>query len=271
MAFVAENLLLRQPLFLFLRVANIPYTMTTLIIDDEQQARTNLKNFITSFCPDFKIKGEADGIETGLEKINSIQPEIVFLDVEMDDGTGFDLLDRVPKIDFEVIFVTGHNDFAIRAFRYSAIDYLLKPLNKAEFMQAVEKVRQKKGEHIDKRLKVMMANIQQPLAEQFVIHTATSIHFVKTLDILRCEGEASYTEVHLTNGERITDSKNIKEYDKFLTDPRFFRVHRSHLINLHSVKTFEKEDGGFLVMADGAEIPVARRRKQALMDKLVNP
>ena len=123
MAFVAENLLLRQPLFLFLRVANIPYTMTTLIIDDEQQARTNLKHFITSFCPDFKIKGEADGIETGLEKINSIQPEIVFLDVEMDDGTGFDLLDRVPKIDFEVIFVTGHNDFAIRAFRYSAIDY----------------------------------------------------------------------------------------------------------------------------------------------------
>ncbi len=237
-----------------------------VIIDDQEKAKNILINIISEFCTNITIAGIADGVESGIEIINKINPDIVILDVEMNDGTGFDLLSKLTNRNFALVFSTGHNDFAIKAFKYNAIDYVLKPVDPDELILAIEKAKQEvdakfKNNAIDNLLQTFKAVNNN---DKLVLKTSTEINIVKISEIIHCEASGSYTKFITENGN-ILVSKNLKEYEEILKDHNFFRSHQSHIVNLNYMLKYVKSDGGRLIMKNGSEIPVAVRKKEALL------
>jgi two-component system LytT family response regulator len=245
--------------------------MKAVIIDDEPGGRETLANFLRLYCKDVELVGEADGVSSGLHLLQNIKesPDIVFLDIQLKDGLSFQILDQLNKMDFEVVFATAFNQFAIKAFNYSAVGYLLKPIDPEELKAAVERVKNGRSPQMKKRLEVLSNHFNNPNTfEKMSISAVDGIYFINIKDIVRCEGEDNYTHIYLASGEKITVSKTIKEYEKLLSPVNFYRVHKSHVVNLNYMMKFVKGEGGYLIMEDGIMIEVSRRRRAAFMEKL---
>ena len=244
--------------------------MLSVIIDDEPKNIRILKNLLENYCPGITIAGEAGNAETAYQVIKKTEPEIVFLDIEMPGANAFDLLDKLMPINFEVIFITAFDNYSLKAFKYAALDYLLKPVNIEELQAAVNKaVAKTQHKTINQQLQMLFQNIQAPKTQlkKMAIPTINGLVFITIEDIMRLEANGNYTTIILKNKERITASKNIKEYEDILPVELFFRVHNSHIINLNCIKTYQKGRGGYVVLDDGTHIEVATRRKDDFLSK----
>lgn len=239
----------------------------TIIIDDESTARNALKNLLSNHCPNIEVLGEADCVKEGLLAIRKFQPDLVFLDVQMPDGTGFDLLEQIGSVNFKVIFASAYDTFAIQAFRFSALDYLQKPIESEKLIEACAKLdTTDRFEILNKKLEVLLSN--KSSFEKIALPTLDGIIFVKIKDIIRCESDNNYTNIFTSNGSKTIVSKTLKDYDEMLTPFRFFRIHKSHLINLAYLSRYKKGEGGFVIMEDGSELEVSRRRKEDFLKEL---
>ena len=244
--------------------------LTALIIDDVAQARATLKQDVADYCPDIQILGEADGVVSGAKLIREKNPQLVFLDIQMQDGSGFDLLEILGDAAPKIIFTTASDAFAIKAFRFSAIDYLLKPIDPDELMAAVEKVKAQPDNHSDSLALLKDAMTAKKAPHRLALNTLDKIHIAEIETIIRCESQGNYTEFFFTNGKKLLVTKTLKEFDKLLSGHGFLRVHQSHLINLEQVKEFVKTDGGYLIMKDGDDVPVSSRKRASVLEAIAD-
>ena len=245
-----------------------------ILVDDEPRARDTLKKIIENYFHEVHILGEAAGVNEAYELINKLKPDAVFLDIEMPDGSGFDLLKLFDTIDFKVLFVTAHEEHALKAIKFSAMDYILKPVNTNELREAIEKVKENMGQEqdIDIKLKSFFANMEtdRKTKKKIVLKTAESIFLVPLENIVRCEADCNYTWVHFNNQPKILISKPLKHFDDMLKDFNFIRVHQSHLVNINHVIRVNKVDSGELVFSDNATVPISARKRKELFDVLDN-
>lgn len=247
--------------------------LRTIVIDDIEKIRKENIALIKASCPTISIIGQADSVDSGIKLIKQLDPDLVFLDVEMPDGTGFDLLQKLSPISFKVIFITGYEDFAIRAFRFSAIDYLLKPLDKKELIEAVKKAEESIGKEIfDLKLNNLFANLERPKnLQKLILKTSDKIYSVNIQDVVNCESDKNYTTFHFVNAPKLVVSVNLKEYETILSPHNFFRTHKSHLINMAYFDHFIKSEGGnTIVMKNKSAIPLSVRKKEEFMVLLDN-
>lgn len=240
-----------------------------IIIDDIEQARITLKKDLQVYASDVEIIGEANGVIEGAKLLKNTKPDILFLDIQMQDGSGFDLLDILKDINFKIIFITASDAHAIKAFRYAAIDYLMKPVDPDELKSALQKYREHQPNENEnyKLLNETLKNTQKP-HERLALHTQDKIHIVNILDIIRCESNVNYTEFHFSNGKKFLVTKTLKEFEDLLNDQGFYRVHQSHLVNTKYIKEFVKTDGGYLIMTDGCNVPVSSRKRPEVVKML---
>jgi len=243
--------------------------MRAVIIDDEQRARTYLRGILEDQFKEVEIVGEANGVAAGKELVESENPDLIFLDVQMQDGTGFDLLAKIDRSKFYVIFVSAYDRFAITAIKFSAVDYLLKPVETVDLGLAIDKISQSKStDEVQQKLDLLLNNINK--IDKIALPSLNGIEFIKLENIIRCESDNNYTNFYLTSGEKIIVSKTLKEYEDMLDNKGFFRTHKSHIINLAYLKKYIKGEGGIAVMEDGSEVTVSRRRKEEFMEVLAN-
>jgi two-component system LytT family response regulator len=248
--------------------------LRAIVIDDIESIRKKNVEIIKANCPNVAVIGQADSVESGINLIKQIIPDIVFLDVEMPDGTGFDLLQKLKPIHFKVIFITGYEDFAIRAFRFSAIDYLLKPLDPTDLIEAVNKAEESLNKEVlELKLNTLFSNLERPKnLQKLVLKTAEKIYSVNIQDIVNCESDKNYTTFNFINSPKLVVSTTLKDYETLLKPFNFFRCHQSHLINLLYFDHFIKSDGGnTIVMKNKSAIPLSTRKKEeflALIDSL---
>lgn len=239
-----------------------------VIVDDEESGRETLRNFLNKYSNGVEIVAEADGVASGIGQIVLHKPDLVFLDVQMQDGTGFDLLSGLSERKFQVVFVTSFDQYALQAFRFSAADYLLKPVDPDQLTEAVEKVRQNiEKKEITSKLDVLVSNINR--LEKIALPAIDGIRFVSIDEVVRCESDDNYTHFFLISGEKILVSKTLKEYETMLEGLRFCRVHKSHLVNLKFVARYVPGDGGYLILEDGSHVDVSRRKKETLLEMLM--
>lgn len=241
-----------------------------VLVDDEQGNRENLQRMIGQYCPEVEIAAVCSSVTEAQKVLTETTPDILFLDIRLGSNTGFSLLESLPEISFEVIFVTAYDSYAIQAIRFSALDYLLKPINPAELVNAVDKatgiIRRKQE---NKRMQNLLSNARiQDKHKKIALSVADKIEFVEINSVIRCESESNYTTFYLKTGEKLVVSKTLKEFDELLTPYHFLRVHQSHLINLEEIKSFIKSDGGYIRMKDGSSIPISRQRRNYVMEVL---
>lgn len=247
--------------------------LRAVIIDDIENIRKKNSTLIKMNCPSVTLIGEADSVASGVKLIKQLSPDLVFLDVEMPDGTGFDLLQKLKPFSFKVIFITGYEDFAVKAFRFSAIDYLLKPLDPDDLIEAVKKAESSLSKEVfDMKLSNLFANLERPKnLQNLILKTADRIYSVNIQDIVNCESDKNYTTFHFINAPKLIVSTNLKEYETLLTPHNFFRTHQSHLINMAYFDHFIKTDGGnTIVMKNKITIPLSVRKKEEFMVLLEN-
>jgi two-component system, LytTR family, response regulator len=238
-----------------------------VIVDDEISVRETIHRMVELYCSHVEIVGEADGVRSGFDTIIRTQPDVVLLDIQLVDGTGFELLQQFSSYHFKIIFVTAHNDYALQALKCSALDYLLKPVDPDDLCAAFEKAKKTlQHDHLYTQLQTLLSNFSATPKEvkNLILKTAESIYVVQISDIIRCESMDNYTQFFLKDGKKLLVSKTLKEYDELLQSCRFFRVHQSHLINLNYLERYDKREGGTLVMKDKSSIPVALRKKDKL-------
>ena len=241
-----------------------------IIVDDEAKSRESLKILLTDFCENAVVLALCQNVDEGIQAISIYEPDVVFLDIQMQRETGFDLLTRVPKIDFEVIFTTAHSEFAIKAFQFSAVDYLLKPIDIQELQRAVNKVEKKTNLNISLRLEQLVQSLKSPQNQinKIALPSADGLIFVKIEEIIYCEASSNYTKFFLNNGRDYLVSRTLREYDDLLTDYNFYRVHNSFLINLNEIKKYVRGDGGYVIMSNDVSVDVSKRKKEGFLKKL---
>jgi two-component system LytT family response regulator len=241
-----------------------------LIIDDELHMRDSLAKLLGKHCPQVAVVGEANGVYSGIKAIQDLQPDLVLLDIQMEDGTGFDLLNSLKTIDFKLIFVTAYDQFAMQAFRFSAVDYLLKPVNPLLLVEAIERATQLMQKHHDLQMQALQENLNNAKSQdkKIILKTTENIYLLTLHDIISCESDNNYTNIYTSDGEKILVSKTLKEYDDLLTCCGFYRVHKSYLINLSHIKRFEKQDGGYIVLTNDMKVPVASRKRDEMLEML---
>lgn len=244
--------------------------LNTIIIDDEKHQQQNIEKMIKLYCNDLNIVAKASSIKTGEEAIRKYRAELVLLDIELGDGTGFELLERLHPIFFKVIFITAFDHYAIKAFRFNALDYLLKPIDPDELCQAAAKA----STTLQKDFNLQLQNLKHYLQPEnknhgkIIIKTFDSLYIVPVQDILYCESDSNYTRFHLTRDRQIMVSTTLKDYEDILADSNFFRVHKSFLVNLKYISRFEKAEGGSVVLEGEVKIPVASRKRDELVHLL---
>lgn len=245
--------------------------MKILIIDNEEDLRSALKNLLLLSDIEHLTIEEADGVQSGLQKIKSFDPDIVFLDIEMNDGTGFDLLNQIQHIDFQLIVTTAHDAYAIRAFKFSAIDFLLKPIDPEELDLSIQKATENLNKNdLKMQLQIMMQQISNntDVNKKIVLNDKRNTYFIKIADILYCEAEGPYTKFYIANESPILVSKSLKDYDEMLSNYGFIRTHHSYLVNAVKIKMLDKKDGGILILDDGNQVPISQRKRDAVLDWL---
>jgi two-component system, LytTR family, response regulator len=244
----------------------------TVLIDDETDSIRVLQKLLETYCPQVEVVGTADGVETGLEVIQATRPDLLFLDIEMTQGNAFDLLNRLQPMTFQIIFVTAFDNYAIRAFKYSAVDYLLKPVDIDELVGAVRRVTERSQQrNIVDQMQVFLENMgNYSLAQQkMAVPTVDGLIFINLREVVRLEAKSSYTQIKLENGEAVMATRTIKDYEDILPETLFCRIHNSHIINLQKIEKYHKGRGGYVVLEDGSEIEVASRRRQEFLRRLL--
>lgn len=242
-----------------------------VIIDDENRTRELIARMIDSFGFDVVTIPEGENVQSGIEAIEKHQPDIVFLDIQMPDGTGFDVIRSIDNKNFEVIFITAHEEFAIKAIKFSALDYLLKPIDTTELKAALEKaldtIEEKKE---PTQFDALQKNIQPTEKRRLVLKTQESVHVVELDQIIRCEADRNYTSFFLKDNKKILVSKTLKDYETLLSAHNFLRVQQSHLINIDYVDRYDKKNGGAVVMKDGSEVPLSPAKRDLFFKRLEN-
>ena len=246
--------------------------MRLLIVDNESNIREGIVHMVAEYCPEITEIIQADGVATGLQQIELKTPDVLLLDVELDDGTGMDLLTSLNKVNFEVIFITAHDKYAVEAFKFSAVDFLTKPIDPSDLRSAIEKVLERKAKNsLAEQIEVLQANMNKlTKGEKIVLKDINSIYFVDVSDIIRCQSDAQYTEFHLVDQKKIVVSRTLKEYEELLTPFGFIRTHHSHLINVKKIVRFDKADGGTLILQNNQQVPISQRKKAAILSLLEN-
>lgn len=239
-----------------------------VIIDDEKDIREINRRLLSDNFPDIELVGEADSVETGVELILNKKPQLVLLDIDIKGGTGFDVLQKVRPYNFTLIFITAFNEFAIKAIKFSALDYILKPVNEHEFCAAIQTACETiEGHKIETQLNNFFEHYEKKTqSKKIVLKTCDSINLVDISDIMYCVSDNSYTTFYIKGKKEIIVSKSIKEFDNLLSAYNFFRPHQSYLVNLNCIDKIDKTDGGSIVLNNKKEIPISHRRKQALLD-----
>lgn len=242
-----------------------------IVIDDENRTRDLIAKMINSFGLDIEAIAAGENVKSGLKAIEEHQPDIVFLDIQMPDGSGFDLLKALPDKNFEVIFITAHEEFAIKAIKFSALDYILKPIDPEELRNAVENALNAMNQKRDEsQFEALQNNISPQQKRRLVLKTQESVHVVDLDQIIRCESDRNYTSFYLTEGRKILVSKTLKEFETLLIGYNFIRVQQSHLINLDYVDRYNKGNGGSVVMRDGSEVPLSPAKREIFFKILEN-
>ena len=240
-----------------------------VIVDDELCFREMIQYLIDDYFPNIRVVAQADNVEEAVCAIEENEPDLVFLDIEIKGGTGFHILQKLKRRDFKLIFITAFNDFAIQAIKFSAIDYILKPINEFEFKAGVERaITDIQKENSKVSVEMLLSNSQERTDKKLVLRTAHELHVVNINEIIRCEADNVYTTFYLESGEKITVSKGLTEYAALLESYHFLRPHQSHLINLNFVKKVDKSDGGVVVLKNNTIVPISMRRKQIIFDAL---
>ncbi len=242
--------------------------LKTIIVDDEAHVRGTLRKFLEKYCPQVKIVNEAGSVSEAHEIINRHNPDLVLLDIQLGDGTGFDLLKNFESPNFKVIFITAHDQYAVQAFKVCAVDFILKPINTLELAEAVKRAQQVVQQELHLKLDALENNLRQDNGpgKKIVIRTLDNIYVIEINTITHCESDGSYTRVFSLEQGGIMTSKPLKEYEEIFSNYGFLRIHRSFLINLSHIKRFEKLEGGYVILADDAKVPVASRKREELME-----
>lgn len=244
-----------------------------IIIEDEKKSRELLENMIRKNCSSVDLLGAAESVSKGVELARQYRPDLIFLDIEMADGTGFDLLKELEDLAFEVIFTTASDKYALKAIKFSALDYLLKPIDVDDLVKAVEKISEKKtaSSAID-NLKFLLQNFKRndDQYHKITLPTGNAYEIVNVKDIIRCEAEGNYTKFFLNGSKKLLVSASLKHYEDLLPENEFIRIHHHHLININHVVRYLKSDGGYAVMSDGTQVEVSRRKKDAFLQRLQN-
>lgn len=246
--------------------------MRAVIVEDEINVRCGFIKLLNVFCPEVEIVGEASSVEEGIVLIEKTKLDVLFLDVNLPDGSGFDLLHRLTARKFKTIFVTAYDQYAIDAFKISAADYLLKPVSPDRLKEAISKVEATSRDEESEVLSAAEARIIRRFSqtEKVILKDAESMHIVVISDILYCEADGAYTTFHLRQSKDITTSMNLKEYERLLEPYGFIRCHHSYLANLHHLKEIKKADGGVVVMSDNSLLPLSTRKKSIVVEALKN-
>ncbi|NLU37433.1 MAG: response regulator transcription factor [Bacteroidales bacterium] len=241
----------------------------SIIIDDEVNGRENLRGALERYCHEIVVVGDANSVLTGIEAINQHHPDLIFLDIEMPDGNGFKLLEFFERPEFGIIFVTAYDHYAIQAIRFSAIDYLLKPINIIELKKAVGRFCSSRKEQSEMIMQQFKQNflVDSP-SKKIALPTAEKIEFREVQSIIRCEGEGNYTHFIFNDGTKLLISRSLIEFEEILEGFGFIRTHKTHLVNQRHIKSFNKTDGCSLTMSNGQNVPVSRRRKEEILGKL---
>jgi two-component system LytT family response regulator len=244
-----------------------------IIVDDELGARESLSKMLEKNCKQIEIVGKADSMKTAYDLITTLNPDMVFLDIEMPKGNAFDLLEKFKQINFHIIFTTAYDHYAIKAIKFSAVDYLLKPIDPEELVMAVSKLENKLGQktELNQQFKTLLSNVRsESKLKKVGIPDGDGLVFIDLADIIRCESDGNYTYFILTSGKKIIASRTLGEYEQLFADENFCRVHRSHLVNLVHVKKYIKGEGGYVVLSDNSQVEVSRRNKNDFLEKLAH-
>lgn len=240
-----------------------------ILVDDEKNALEMMEWLLKTYCPQVEIVAMCSSAEEGIAAINANKPDVVFLDIEMPKMNGFDMLEQFDKLFFDVVFCTAYDQFAIKAFKYAALNYLLKPVDPDDLKATIERIEEKRTVPTREQFDLLLQNIHQPVKvtpQRIALTTGDGLVFVSTQDIIYCEAESNYTHVVLSGGKKILVSKVLKEIDEALSGPDFYRVHSSYLININRIKKFIRGDGGYIVMDNDASINISRNRRQEFME-----
>jgi two-component system, LytTR family, response regulator len=243
----------------------------TFIIDDEPYCCETLVTLLEEYCPEIKIEGVFSSGKDALAAINKQPPDLIFLDVEMPHMNGFEMLQQLPSINFELIFSTSYDQYALKAIRYSALDYLLKPVDCEELQNAVDKVMRRKQKPFAEQLQILMQNLHAPSTpvSKIALPSMEGLQMIKVASIIHCESDSNYTILHLKDKKNKVVTCTLKEMEELLEDHSFVRVHRCYLINLNEVEKYIKGEGGYVVMSDGSSVDVSRTKKEVLLKRLL--
>lgn len=244
--------------------------ISALIIDDEKNNREHLNKLLSKYCNSINVVGMASNATDGLALIDQTKPQLVFLDIQMPGANGFDLLSSIEERNFEVIFVTAYDQYAIKAIRFCAFDYLLKPINTLELQHACNRVLDKilkNKQQSQEQIETLKTN-KQNQHKRIALPSAERLLFVDTSDIIRCQSESNYTQVYLRSGQKQLVSRTLKEFEDLLADEGFIRVHQSHLVNFTEIQSYEKAEGGYLLLKDGTQVSISRMRRETVLEAL---
>jgi two-component system, LytTR family, response regulator len=241
-----------------------------IIVDDELKSRESLKILLQDFCTDVTVLALCQNVTEAIEAIQQHKPDVVFLDIQLQRETGFDLLSKIDEVNFEVIFTTAYSEYAIKAFKFSAMDYLLKPIDIEELKRAVSKVEKRKGDTITSRLQELMNNLRSNTTGNYklALPTADGLIFIKMQDILYCEASSNYTDITLADGKKYVVSRTLREYEELLEGHNFYRIHNSSLINLNAIKKYVRGEGGYVVMSNDKSLDVSKRKKEGFLSRI---
>ncbi|MEO6135790.1 MAG: LytTR family DNA-binding domain-containing protein [Ginsengibacter sp.] len=244
--------------------------ITATIVDDEPDCCESLVILLERFCPEVKVLDICYGAESAVQSIKEHTPQILFLDIEMPFMNGFEMLEKLGDINFELIFTTSYDQYAIKAIRFSALDYLLKPVDKDELQKAVQKAAQRKQHPLPQQLDMLLQKLRNPIVpiHKIAIPTMEGFQLLAVESIISCESDSNYTCLFLKDKRKIIASRSLKEMEEILEDYPFVRIHNSHIVNINEVEKYIKGEGGYLIMSDGTTINVSRSRKELLLKKL---
>ncbi|MBC7904684.1 MAG: response regulator transcription factor [Gemmatimonadaceae bacterium] len=240
-----------------------------ILVDDESNSLEMMEWLLKTYCPQVVIEAMCNSAEKGIEAINKFRPDVVFLDIEMPHMNGFDMLEQFEKLSFDVVFTTAYDQFAIKAFKYSALNYLLKPVDPDDLKTTIERLESRKALPTREQIDLLMQNVRgtsKQSISRIALTTNDGMMFVSTQDIIYCQSDSNYTNVVLTGGKKVLVSKVLKDIDDALHGSDFYRIHNSYLVNLNHIKKFVRGDGGYVIMDDGTTIGISRSRRQEFME-----
>ncbi len=245
--------------------------MKLIIIEDEIDVRQSIKNLIFDKFKDIEVVGESDSVASSISLINKVAPDILLMDIQLIDGNSFEILDHIKFKSLNIIFLTAYSEFAINAFKYAAIDYILKPFEAVQLVAAIDKIKTQKSNPISSQYKLLVDNLNESqLNKKIAIQTSEGFTILKISNIIRFQSESNYTHIFSTNAKEIMSAKSLASYNEILENSCFERVHQSHLVNIEHISKYIHKDGGYLILSDGSHIPVSQRKKAQIITRIEN-